>query len=133
MVSMAGRVLEDVGELAASAVVDRPSWANDDIALAWWNFHRANPDVYARLVELARAYRLRRAEAGGPDYAISIGMLWEVIRYERGDLIIRQGYSPVVLNNNHRACYARYIMETVPDLAGAFATRKRPAADEVTP
>jgi len=80
-------------------------------------FHRLNPWVYTRLVKLAREMLTKGRTS------ISIGMLWEVLRW--------QYYSETVdpnsrwqLNNNYRSRYARLIAKQEADLKDVFETRK---------
>lgn len=91
-----------------------------DLARSFERFHAANPGVYATLVRLAR-----RAKQEGHTQ-IGISMLWEIMRWEVlvGDTKLGEGYK---LNNNHRAFFARRIMEQEPDLEGMFATRRQRA------
>lgn len=89
------------------------------IEQAFWRFHAENPDVYRELVVLAR-----RAVAAGQT-KLGIGMLFEVLRWERS---LRTGGDEFRLNNNYRSYYARLIMLREPDLAGIFETRKLHAA-----
>lgn len=78
-------------------------------------FHKDNPDVYARLVALAR-----RARSYGYS-RLGIGHLWEVMRW---DLMVEsKGLLEYKLNNNYRSRYARLIMGQEPDLAGFFELR----------
>lgn len=79
-------------------------------------FHAAHPEVYAELVELARtARRAGRSRIG-------IGMLWEVLRWERTLRGVEEG--GFKLNDHFRSRYARLLMEREPDLAGIFETRE---------
>lgn len=83
-------------------------------------FHRANPQVYEVLVGLARWQRSNGFEHG------SINFLFELCRYHYRLQRRREGEAKpgeYYLNNNHRAGYARLIMEREPDLAGFFETR----------
>lgn len=97
-----------------------PVWVGEGehtLAAKWWDFHREHPEVYDALVKLARR-ALRRGQK-----RLGIGMLWEVMRWRSmlgADVPEEDEY---VLNNNHRAYYARYIMETCPDMEGIFLTR----------
>lgn len=78
-------------------------------------FHKDNPDVYNRLVALAR-----KARSHGYS-RIGIGHLWEVMRW---DLMIQtNGLLDYKLNNNFRSRYARLIMGQEPDLANVFELR----------
>jgi hypothetical protein len=78
-------------------------------------FHRANPFVYLKLVELAR----RARDRGMTRYGIR--RLWEVMRWEIAMDIQRDG--EFRLNDHFHSRYARLIMEQEPDLAGFFETR----------
>lgn len=80
-------------------------------------FHYKNPQVYDRLVQLAR-----RAVARGKK-RIGIGMLWEVMRWEMWLDVVDDG-DVFKLNNSYRSRYARLIMETELSLADVFETRK---------
>lgn len=80
-------------------------------------FHRENPRVYAALRELALA-AVRRGKK-----KIGAKALWERLRW---DLWIeaRDGDDPEFkLNNVFTSRYARLLMESEPELAGAFETR----------
>jgi hypothetical protein len=78
-------------------------------------FHRDNPGVYSSLVELCRLARDRGIARWG------IGRLWEVLRWNAAMQTDAVDYK---LNNNHRAFYARMIMEREGDLAEFFETRR---------
>lgn len=81
----------------------------------FWQFHRANPDVYVQLVRLARQMRARgRAQYG-------IGSLFEVLRWHRA---LETEGDPFKLNNNWRSRYARLIAAQEPDLSDFFETRQ---------
>ena len=81
---------------------------------AFEEFHRDNPKVYAKLVELARGLAARGHRK------IGIGMLFEVVRWHH----YMQTSDPVFkLNNNHRSRYARLIMRSEPDLSTIFDLR----------
>ena len=78
-------------------------------------FHRANPHVYRRLVDMARqAVRAGRRKIG-------IGMLFEVLRWEHAISTVGDEFR---LNNNHRSRYARMLMRLEQDLAGLFDVRE---------
>lgn len=97
-----------------------PKWvvgADDSLSNRWWSFHGRHPEVYAGLVYLARQARRRGAQRLG------IGMIYEVLRWETMMGADVPSEEPFRLNNNMRAYYARFIMETCPDLAGIFTTR----------
>lgn len=78
------------------------------------SFHRENPHVYGRLVEMAREAKRRGIEKWG------MKRLFEVIRWEHA---IRTRGECVKLNNNYTAFYARRVMADHPDLDGFFETR----------
>ncbi len=79
-------------------------------------FHQANPHVYKRLVTLARQLVRRGHER------LAIGMLWEVLRFERAQA--SDPASDWSLNDHYRSRYARLIMARERDLADVFETRK---------
>lgn len=79
-------------------------------------FHRHNPDVYIRLVELAR-----KAKAAGK-VKCGIGMLFEVARWDFWLTTEKQGGWK--MNNSHRSRYARLIMQQEQDLRGFFQVRE---------
>jgi hypothetical protein len=78
-------------------------------------FDEANPQVYATLVELTRRLAAKGAKRVG------ISMIWETMRYLHW---MKSAGDPFKLNNDYRSRYARKIMETEPDLAGIFETRR---------
>lgn len=79
-------------------------------------FHRDNPEVFAQLVKLSLDLKKRgRARYG-------IGGLFEVVRWHRA--MSTRAYDGFKLNNNHRAYYARMIMEKLPELDGFFELRR---------
>jgi hypothetical protein len=78
-------------------------------------FHAKNPQVYNRLVALAKvAKRNGRTQLG-------IKMLYEVLRWE---IFITTTGDDYRLNNNWPSRYARLIMEQEPGLAGIFELRE---------
>lgn len=77
-------------------------------------FHIKHPEVYDKLVVLARELNKRGQVAG-------IGTLWEVLRH---DYLLQGLEVEVGLNNNHRSRYARFIMLTCKDLKGFFKVRE---------
>lgn len=83
----------------------------------FWTFHADNPQVYTRLVSLAR----RLVERGHS--TIGIGMLFEVLRWHHA-MTTNDAASDFKLNNNYRALYARLIMTREGDLDGVFRTRE---------
>jgi hypothetical protein len=89
-------------------------------------FHEANPQVYARLREIARDLRRRQVQRA------SIALLFERLRWIS---IVETTGDLYRLNNSHRAFYARLLMAE-PDLAGLFETRSSatdPAFHERSP
>jgi len=82
-------------------------------------FHRENPSVFEKLRELALYARRRGAQR------LSINLLFERLRWE---IQIETRGDDFRLNNNHRPYYARLLMASEPELAGAFETRA--AGDE---
>ena len=86
----------------------------DPIDREFLEFHHNQPEVYRRLVQLAREWR----DAGND--RCSINMLFEIVRYDRG---LRTNQADFKLNNNFRSRYARLIAANEADLADAFQTR----------
>jgi len=77
-------------------------------------FHEANPKVYQRLYELSMQMKARGHKK------IGIAMLFERMRWEWYEKTTDvSGYK---LNNNHKAYYARLLMES-PELVGFFDVR----------
>ena len=79
-------------------------------------FHETNPSVLDELVDLADQMVLHGYDRG------SIGMLFEVLRWERM-LETDDPSSEFKLNNNYRSRYARLIVQTYPRFEGFFETR----------
>lgn len=78
-------------------------------------FHLENPQVYDRLVGMAR-----QAKKNGHE-KLGIGMLFEVLRWELMLETTRpERYN---LDNSYRSRMSRLIMQKEPDLAGIFETR----------
>lgn len=97
-----------------------PAWVppprRDAIQTRFEKFHRENPQVYTKLVDLAL-----RAKASGHK-SIGIGLLWERLRWFY--TIETTTDNKFRLDNNHRSRYARLIMLNVPALNGFFKTRE---------
>lgn len=113
-------------QLTFDARDGRPAWVSYTpltLTARWWDFHAHHPEVYDHLVRLARRARRRGS------MHLGISMLWETMRYRSLFGASVPNEDIVRLNNNHRAYYARYIMETCPDLAGAFEIRELGARD----
>jgi hypothetical protein len=94
---------------------------------AFWKFHDKNPAVYRLLVRFARQWRQRF----GPDAVMGIGQLFERVRWEV--CIKTDDAMGFKLCNNHRAFYARLIMERNPDLDGVFRLRKQRLQSTIGP
>ena len=93
-----------------------PSDACETITAAFRAFHRANPGVYVALVAMARDLKRRGHSTYG------IGGMFEVLRWHHALATVGDDFK---LNNNHRALYAREIMQNEPDLEGFFQLRER--------
>lgn len=87
------------------------------IDAAFEAFHTRHPEVYAELVSMARKARARGRQKLG------MGMLFEVIRWNRIVGGLPDELEAFKLNNNYRSRYARLIMQREPDLEGFFDTR----------
>lgn len=86
---------------------------------AFWQFHLDNPRIYDLLVTFARRYR----EQHGADAVIGVDLLFERVRWELAiETADALGFK---LNNNHRAFYARLIMDNNEDLRDVFRLRKQ--------
>jgi hypothetical protein len=91
----------------------------DRIQTEFQTFHNEHPEVYTRLVRLARTW-----QANG-SAKLGIATLFEVLRWNSHlNPDKAGGYK---LNNNYRALYARLIMDQEPDLEGLFELRERTA------
>ena len=88
---------------------------SDDLEERFMSFHVNNPEVYRRLVEMAREWRAAGRQHGG------IKMFWEVLRFTSG---IKTTGKAFKLNNSYPSRYARLIMRREPDLGGFFETRE---------
>lgn len=84
------------------------------IDAAFWKFHKENPQVYNKLVQMAfHARRLGKAKIG-------MKMLFEVIRWEH---LVHTRSDDFALNNNYTSRYVRIIEDQYPDLIGMFEKR----------
>jgi hypothetical protein len=81
----------------------------------FWEFHAEHPEVYTWLVQFARLWLSRGHSHCG------IAVLFERVRWEIG---ILSDIAPH-LNNNHRAFYARLMMEREDDMKGMFRLRQQ--------
>ncbi len=88
--------------------------ADGALARKFWKFHRENPQVYLALKGMA----LKLQKAGVKSWGI--GNLFERLRY---DYAIKTRGDNFILNNNHRAFFARLLMREVPSLEDFFRTR----------
>lgn len=82
-------------------------------------YDKAHPEVYDKLVELAR----ERKALGHTRYGFSV--IWGMARWE---LQFDSGET-YRMNNDYAAVYARAIMRDEKDLTGFFETRKSWADD----
>ena len=89
-----------------------------ELELKFEEYHKNNPEVYERLVELA----LGLLNRGHKRYGIA--GLFEVLRWESAMETVGDHFK---LNNNYRAFYARLIMDNEPRLHGFFETRRQTA------
>lgn len=83
------------------------------------DFHDENPQVYARLRDIAREVR----RTGRRHFGIRV--IWERLRW----IATFETTDPNVdlkLNDHYTRHYARLLMEREPDLAGMFEVRDRP-------
>lgn len=87
----------------------------DNIEIAFQAFHHANPVVYIRLRDLARAWKRHVGDQVG------IATLYEQLRYQ----LAMEKTGDYKLNNDYRALYARLLMENEPELANLFKLRER--------
>lgn len=78
-------------------------------------FHRANPHVYRRLVDMTR----QLLDQG--HRRVGIGMLFEVLRWEH---MTTTSSTPFKLNNTLRSRYARLLVSEHPEWDGVFETRR---------
>ena len=91
--------------------------AADPIQDQFEAFHRDNPQVYVKLVELVEAWL-----ATGKT-RLAIGALWERLRWEIGVQTITD--TDFKLNNNYRSRYVRLLIQRHPEWpAGLFETRR---------
>lgn len=81
---------------------------------AFAKYHAKHPQVYWRLVNMARNVKSR----GYKQY--SIKTLWCVLRFI---ILMRPPDKPFKLPDQHHSRYARLIMDNEADLAGFFSLR----------
>lgn len=80
-------------------------------------FHNVNPDIYERLVKLAR-----QARAAGRD-RVSMSTLFEVLRWDVMILTVRDA-DDFRLNDHCQPFYTRLIEHREADLRGLFTARE---------
>lgn len=81
-------------------------------------FHAENPSVYDNLVRLAREFRRK---GNNHNRKMGIAMIYETLRWQYYmNVDSEEEYK---LSNDYRACYARLMMDTEPDLQDAFNLR----------
>jgi len=89
----------------------------DRVGRQWMEYHRGHPEVFRRLVEVARRYKALGIRRG-------MGFFFEILRHEHlmsdGDHCDAQGFA---LNNSYRSRYARAIEGACDDLRGYFRKR----------
>lgn len=109
--------LDDVARSVPAGARVSTSHYKDTIESHFWEFHKAHPEVYDEIVQLARQWRAR-----GDRAKWSIDGAFEVIRWQRRiNADAREQYK---LNNNYRSRYARLVMDREDDLDGIFETRE---------
>lgn len=86
----------------------------------FWEFHVSHPEVYDTLVYFALQWRKRR----GSEAVCGIGALYERARWEMWFRSL-DDTPPPKLSNNHRAYYARLIMQRRPELEGIFRLKRQ--------
>lgn len=86
-------------------------------------YDRANPQVYAALVKLARRFIRREESRGRVVRRIGVKMLFEAMRYF--GYVEAEAQGEYRWNNNFTAPYARKIVANEPDLAPLIETRAR--------
>ena len=105
--------------MTAQTTIDfsgKRSTVDDGIQRRFERFHRENPHIYKKLVELARQVKSR----GLKHY--SIASLFERLRWHFR--FETKSEEPFKLNNDFRSRYARLVMETESDLADFFDLRE---------
>ncbi len=85
------------------------------IDAAFWDFHRKNPQVYRKLIEMTQ-----QAKAAGRK-RVGMKMLFEVIRWEH---LVHTRSDDFALNNSFTSRYTRILQERHPELADMFEVRR---------
>jgi hypothetical protein len=83
---------------------------------AFWEFHRANPQVYRELERRALALHARY-----PQRRFGIALLYEAMRFSS---LMETTGDPWKLNQSWRSRYARLLVEKRPELAGWITMRE---------
>ena len=110
-----------MNDLSASA---HPRTRRDELEQAAREFHAENPEVWRLFVR----FTLEAVGRGFSTY--SVAAIFERIRWET-DEADAEGRSTFKLNNNHRASYARWLMETYPQCRGFFRLREQTSKNQV--
>jgi len=81
----------------------------------FWAFHEQNPQVFAKLEELAsQAFTRGRKKIG-------IGMIFEVLRWNSHMATTGDTYK---LNNSYRSRYVRILIDKHPEYKDLFEVRR---------
>lgn len=86
-----------------------------EIDAAFWKFHRENPKVYQKIVEMTNIAKLNGRKR------IGMKMLFEVIRWEH---LVHTRSDDFALNNNYTSRYVRMLASDYPELADMFEIRR---------
>ena len=84
----------------------------------FWDFHRANPEVYTLLLRKARQARAK----GKTKY--SMRAIWEVVRWDLNVTSTDVNQNAFKLNDHYVPHYARLIMDQNPEFEGFFELRR---------
>jgi hypothetical protein len=84
----------------------------------FWDYHLSHPEVYDMLLRFAMQWR----DSQGDDAVVGIGLLWERVRWE---VSINYDNETFKACNNHRAYYARLLMDRNPALDGIFRVKQQ--------
>ncbi|GIE98957.1 hypothetical protein [Paractinoplanes rishiriensis] len=86
----------------------------DTIQHRFERYHAEHPEVFARLERMAGEW----FDLGHP--AVSIGMLWEAMRWLTGTSSVE----PIRLNDHYRSRYVRMLIDKHPDWEARFRVRE---------
>jgi hypothetical protein len=92
----------------------------DTIQAKFEEFHRAHPEVYGKVVEMA--WTLKQQRDAGRCKWVSIGAIWERLRSDW--LFAGRDSEGYKLNNNYRSRYARLLIADFPEFAEIIETRE---------